>query len=95
MTRCWGEQAAAAERRSAAAFDKVIAWLQERQQADVAKMFSESQARWQSYRDAHCDSVAAVYENGSIAGLQRAQCRLRVSDARTRELEVVMSDASN
>jgi len=95
MTRCWGEAAAAAERRSAAAYDKVLNWLQERQQDDVGTMFRETQARWESYRDAQCESVAAVYENGSIAGLQRAQCRQRLAEARTRELEVVMSDASN
>jgi uncharacterized protein YecT (DUF1311 family) len=58
-------------------------------------MFRDTQARWESYRDAHCASVAAVYEDGSMAGLQRAQCRQRLAQARTRELEVVMSDASN
>ena len=95
MTRCWGEEAAAAEQRSTAAYDKVLNWLRERQQEDVAKMFRETQTRWEAYRDAHCESVAAVYEDGSAAGLQRARCRLRLAEARTRELEVVMSDANN
>jgi uncharacterized protein YecT (DUF1311 family) len=95
MARCWGEEATAAEQRSAAARDKVLDWLQERQQDDVAKMFREAHTRWESYRDAQCESVAAVYQGGSIAALQRAQCRRRLAEARTRELDEMMSDANN
>jgi uncharacterized protein YecT (DUF1311 family) len=95
MTRCWGEEATAAEQHSTATYEKVLNWLQERQQDDVVKLFRETQARWESFRNAHCDSIAAVYDGGSIAGLQQAQCRLRLAEARTRELELVMSDANN
>ena len=95
MTRCWGEAAAAAEERSAAAYQKLSAWLRERQQDNVTTMFRETQARWEAYRDMQCASVAAVFEGGSIADLQTAQCRLRLAEGRTRDLETVMIDASN
>lgn len=95
MTQCWGDAAAAAEQRSGAAWASVMKWLEERQQPDAASMLGEAQARWETYRDAHCGGVAAVYEDGSLAGLQQQQCRFRLAEERRRELALVMSDASN
>lgn len=95
MTRCWSEAAVAAEQRSGEAYAQLATWLQQRQQSDVAQRFSEAQARWETYRDAHCESVTAVYEGGSMAGLQAAHCRARLAEQRRRELEAVMSDADN
>ena len=95
MTRCWSEAAVTAEQASVEAHNKVVNWLQQRQQPEVARIFREAQARWEAYRDAQCEGVSAVYEGGSIAALQRAQCRLRLAEQRQRELEVVISDANN
>lgn len=95
MTQCWGAEAAAAEQRAAAAYDDVLNWLRERQQGAVAEMFRTTQERWESYRDAYCETVAAVYDEGSMAGLQRTLCRYRLAGARARELETVISDANN
>ena len=95
MTRCWSEAAVTAERASVEAYDNVVHWLQQRQQHEVVRMFSEAQARWEAYREAQCEGVSAVYENGSMAALQRAQCRVRLAEQRQRELEVVISDTNN
>jgi uncharacterized protein YecT (DUF1311 family) len=95
MTRCWSEAAIAAERRSGEAYQNVVNWLDQRQQQDATKQFAETQSRWEAYRDAECEGVSAVWEDGSMAALQRAQCRVRLAEQRRSELELVMADANN
>jgi uncharacterized protein YecT (DUF1311 family) len=95
MTRCWSEAALAAEQRSGQAYNTVMDWLEQRQQPDATKLFAETQARWEAYRDVECEGVSAVWEGGSMAALQRAQCQVRLAEQRQRELELVMADAKN
>lgn len=95
MTRCWSEVAVAAEQRSDEAYKKVVNWLEQRQQRDATKQFAETQSRWEAYRDAECEGVSAIWEDGSMAALQRAQCRVRLAEQRRSELELVMADANH
>ena len=95
MTTCWGDVATEEEKGAEAAYVKVGGWLRDRMQDSVASALNDGQVQWRRYRDLHCAMVADVYEGGSIAGLQRVRCRAEVAAARRRELETLMSDASN
>jgi uncharacterized protein YecT (DUF1311 family) len=95
MTRCWGDAAIAAEQRSAEAYKNLVNWLEQRQQPEATRQFAETQSRWEAYRDAECEGASAIWEDGSMAALQRAQCRARLAEQRRSELEVVMADANN
>jgi uncharacterized protein YecT (DUF1311 family) len=55
--------------------------------------FSDAQDAWRVFRDAQCGYEAALYENGSLAGVERASCESRLTaqrtlDLRTRKQEV-------
>jgi uncharacterized protein YecT (DUF1311 family) len=88
-------RAAAAAQRSVEAYKNLVNWLEQRQQPDATRQFAETQSRWEAYRDAECEAVSAIWENGSMAALQRAQCRARLAGQRRGELELVMVDAHN
>ena len=46
-----------------------------------------AQRAWLTFRDAACDSEAAVFEGGSLAPLIHATCMTRLTEARIRDLE--------
>lgn len=46
----------------------------------------EAQRLWIPFRDAHCESVAAPYEGGSIQPLIRSSCLTDVTEQRTAQL---------
>ncbi|MFN3170284.1 MAG: lysozyme inhibitor LprI family protein [Hyphomicrobiales bacterium] len=46
----------------------------------------EAQRAWIPFRDAHCESVAAPYEGGSIQPLIRSTCLTDVTEQRTAQL---------
>jgi uncharacterized protein YecT (DUF1311 family) len=94
LSKCWGDAANRAEARSREAYQKVVAWLGKRDQADVVKMVEEAQSRWEDYRDAQCEAAAGVYDGGSIAPMAEAQCKARLAEQRARELDAMMADTN-
>jgi uncharacterized protein YecT (DUF1311 family) len=74
--------------KQTASWDAVVEYAYEEAQrkssGDVAKALREAQDLWRSYRDANC-RVAALGE-GSIAAVEAAECRLRMTTARAAEL---------
>ena len=47
---------------------------------------NHAQTSWRSYRDAHCDMIAALYTNGSGKAVGEAMCIIDLSRLRIREL---------
>lgn len=52
----------------------------------------EAQQLWIPFRDAHCESVAAPYEGGSIQPLIRSSCLADVTEQRTAQLRDFLSE---
>jgi uncharacterized protein YecT (DUF1311 family) len=95
MTQCWGNVATTSERGVDDAERRLLEWLRQRQQAELASMFEEVQTQWEDFRDMHCEAVSSVYEGGSMAALQRARCRTRLAQQRQRDLDTIVKDATN
>ncbi len=53
---------------------------------DALAALDAAQAAWQTYSDKQCSAVYAVYETGTIRGVQFAGCKLEVTERRTHEL---------
>lgn len=52
----------------------------------------EAQRAWVPFRDAHCESVAAPYEGGSIQPLIRSSCLADVTEQRTAQLRDFLNE---
>lgn len=52
----------------------------------------EAQRAWIPFRDAHCESVAAPYEGGSIQPLIRSTCLTDVTEQRTAQLRDFLNE---
>lgn len=52
----------------------------------VVTSIDRGQAAWLAYRDAHCNSVYAMYRDGSISGAMHLGCSLQLTTERTHRL---------
>jgi uncharacterized protein YecT (DUF1311 family) len=55
--------------------------------AEDATRLRKAQRAWMAYRDAHCDADQKRYAGGSIAPVVFAQCRLTLTQRRSKEIE--------
>ncbi len=51
--------------------------------AKIGQVLKAAQRAWITYRDLACASQAALYEGGSMAGIARTGCLLRLTEERT------------
>jgi uncharacterized protein YecT (DUF1311 family) len=65
--------------------------LKRLQPADVAKL-RKAQRAWIVYRDAHCDAESSLYEGGSIQPAILGNCKLTLTQQRTKELQAAYPD---
>lgn len=52
----------------------------------VTKAITAAQASWETYRDHHCDSVYALWRDGSIRDLMALTCRTAITQQRTHDI---------
>jgi uncharacterized protein YecT (DUF1311 family) len=55
--------------------------------AEDAARLRKAQRAWLAYRDTHCDADQQRYSGGSIAPVVFAQCRLTLTQRRSKEIE--------
>lgn len=49
----------------------------------TSKAFEQAQTAWVNYREAHCQSVFAMYRDGTISGTITLGCKLVLAEERT------------
>ena len=59
---------------------------------DHRPKFQEAQSLWLKYRDANCDSEAAIYEGGTIRPTVYYSCLASVTRERTRGIKAFLAD---
>lgn len=59
---------------------------------DIAAQLKSAQRAWIIYRDLACDAEAALYEGGSMAGIAKMDCLLRLTRERVTSLSEFLSD---
>lgn len=58
------------------------------------KAFEQAQTAWVNYREAHCQSVFAMYRDGTISGTITLGCKLLLAEERTYAIwETFLTDA--
>lgn len=57
-----------------------------REDAELVAAIKKSQAAWQKYAKAHCDSVYTLWRDGTIRGVMSISCKTRLIRTRTHEL---------
>ena len=92
LTACWSKLAREAERKVESRYQQLHTKLQWSSLAEATSAFESGQIKWREYRDVHCDAVERVYDGGSMAPMQKANCRVRLADARDAELKAVLAD---
>ncbi len=66
-----------------------VSEIEERFPSRKRVLFDRAQRTWSLYRDLQCESEAAQFEGGSIAGVSTLRCHMRIADARLTELNEV------
>ena len=94
LTACWTRVATEARSRATATYARASEWLAQRGQPGAQQRLKQAQASWERYRAAYCGAVAAVYEGGSIAGMQQAHCEATLDAQHADQLTTLMNDAS-
>ncbi|TBW57978.1 DUF1311 domain-containing protein [Marinobacter halodurans] len=52
----------------------------------TVRLINDTQDVWEKYRTKHCDTVFHIWADGTIRGVMRGECKLRLTKARTHEL---------
>jgi uncharacterized protein YecT (DUF1311 family) len=92
LTTCWSNLAKEAERKAESRFTQLRTKVAGGALAEMAPALENSQTKWREYRDAYCDAVEQAYTGGSMAPMQKASCRVRVAEARDKELRALQTD---
>ena len=84
---CFAELANKAEKREANEHLKLKDDLSRKSTPDMVKAFELAETKWRDYRDAECSAAESLYAGGSIAPMVNSDCRIRLADQRTLELQ--------
>ncbi len=59
------------------------------------KLFIKSNEAWFKFRDLHCESVAQIYETGSIHSLIESECKIMLTKERINNIDNDYKDTLN
>jgi uncharacterized protein YecT (DUF1311 family) len=82
MTQCLMAEV----RRADAELERILLTAQERLQREQPIDLAATQRLWVAYRQAHCSDIANRWRGASLRPVVTAECLLRLSRARSREL---------
>jgi uncharacterized protein YecT (DUF1311 family) len=88
MNRCAGEDYQAADRKLNDVYSKVMTALDD---AGYKAKLKSAQRAWIQYRDTECIFEVAENEGGSIYPLVYSGCLTRLTNARTKELQLYLT----
>lgn len=92
MNRCAGQDYARADGAMNRQWKTTYAYMKNRDArgGSFAAQLLDSQRAWLKYRDAQCIIAGAEFEGGSLQPMAVAQCRARLTDLRTKELQTLV-----
>lgn len=84
MNECASLELEAAEREMYRYLETSLEYHSE--DTELIEAIQESQAAWEEYARAHCDSVFTLWRDGTIRGLMSISCKTRRTKERTHAL---------
>lgn len=94
LTACYGEAARRAELQVTEEYAAAVRAVQAKGVPELTPLLEESQRRWESYRDAHCEFARAMFSGGSLAPMVAANCRMQLAKGRVDHLKALYRDWS-
>jgi uncharacterized protein YecT (DUF1311 family) len=89
MLECYSRQFENANRE----LDRLVQRLNKVLTTKEQKAVKEAQAAWETYRGAHCESVAMPYSPGSITPAVKVACLAKLTRQRIKELSDDFQDS--